>query len=121
MASTATSFHGTKVGWVISTCIVALVLSYVVFDLLDLDSSNFALRLSPYQEATLFVAETAVFSDSDCCRTDATFANQQSVEQEDGSAPSDHFTVTSSPLPSALWFLRAHGYRSGLARSSPPG
>ena len=121
MPPTVTFLHWTKLWRVINACVVALVLSYVVFDLLDLGILNCFLRWEPDREPALLVSETLALGDSGCCQTDANLANQQTVEQKDGSPPSDHVTFTSPPLLSALWFLRAHGYRSGLPRSSPPG
>jgi hypothetical protein len=98
-------------------CMV-FVLSYVFFDVLDLDGSNLS-ALATRSDRAVIAAETAADAESPHRPARADLWNTV-VTAPHASALYDHpksaEPVASSPLDSA----RAHGYRVGLPRDAIP-
>jgi hypothetical protein len=113
--------HWSRVCQVINTCLAVVVLSYIFFDLLDLDGSNFYLRVAPDRERTLLVAEAPEVTESTDCRAETSLATEQSAAQEYCAVPLLERLSSSRSVTSPLLNARAHGFRLGLPRSSPPG
>ena len=95
-----------------------LVCSYIFFDVLDLDGSNF-LRLLTSVERSIIVAETATsgdFLDSLGAVHGDAIARQIPDHSEQCNIPRQKRSFNFSPVTSA----REHRYRVSLARNSLP-
>jgi hypothetical protein len=113
------SFHSSMVWRVTHVVCALLVFSYILFDVLDLDGSNFSRLLATVERATI-VAEV----------TDAISLNYSPEKSESWGNTSLLFTDQSAICARLYWIellrasrlgiARSHGYRVGLARNSLP-
>src|SRR5262249_1100943 len=113
------SFNSSILWRATHTVCILLVFSYVLFDVLDLDGSNFSRLLATVERAAI-VAEVP----------DAIPLNYSPEKSESWGDTSVLFTDQSVRCARLLWIAlsrasplgtaRCHGYRVGLARNSLP-
>jgi hypothetical protein len=113
------SFHSSIFWRTTHTVCVLLVFSYILFDVLDLDGSNFSRLLATVERAAI-VAEVP----------DAIPLNYSPEKSESGGDTSLLFTDPLGLYARLYWTVlsrasplgatRSHGYRVGLARNSLP-
>ena len=111
------SYRGRSVRQAVHIVSMLLVCSYVFFDVLDLDGSDFPRLLSPVQK-TIIVAlvpsEAELFNSPKLpVPPDSTLI---SIPDQAGKFTSLHQAKLS--ILSSLFSARAHGYRVSLARNS---
>src|SRR5262245_51322179 len=119
MPSASGSIHPSRVSRPIYVLSIVLVLLNILFDVLDLDGSNFPKLFAPVQR-TITVAVLPSSTEfnyssepSEPCRDISLLLADRSAEC---SQPSWAELSRASPLGKA----RSHGYRVGLARNSLP-
>jgi hypothetical protein len=101
------------------TVCVLLVFSYVFFDVLDLDGSNFS-RLLATVERAVIVAEVPDSIPLNCALEKSKSWGDTPLLFTDQSGLYARLYWTVLSRASALGTARSHGYRVGLARNSLP-
>jgi hypothetical protein len=110
--------HSRKLRAVYIVCI-CFVLSYIFFDVLDLDGSDFPSRVAPLKR---FSIVAVIPSDAEAAHLSDPADHVQSFT----AVVTDHFReyarfqTTTLPESSLFASARAHGYRRGLARDALP-
>ena len=119
MSAVVPSFQCWRVWQLVDACLVVAVCSFVFFDLLDLDGSNFSLLKSAHAERAVAVAEPPAVNESSDCRVDESHPTPLTLDDVNCSEPSVQKPVAAVSHPAPLFVARAHGYRSGLPRGEP--
>lgn len=118
MSSSLPSAQGSRFWRVANICFAVVVLSYVSFDLLDLDGSNFSSLRGLRDAKTFVIAEIPLGTDAELCRVESGAPAVPTRSDRDRSDPPLRYLVTRLPKISSLLSVRVHGFRSGLPRGT---
>ena len=119
MLSDHRAFHLSTFWRVTHVVCALLVFSYILFDVLDLDGSNFS-RLRATVERTAIVAEVPDAIPLNCALEKSKSWGDTSLLFTDQSGLYARPYWAALLRASALGTARSHGYRVGLARNSLP-
>jgi hypothetical protein len=111
--------HSSRASRAIYILSVLLVFSYIFFDVLDLDGSNFPRLFTPV-EKIITVAVVPSSTELNCAPEQSELYRDISVLFADRSAESSRPPWAELLRASPLGKARSHGYRVGLARNSLP-
>jgi hypothetical protein len=111
--------HSSRASRAIYILSVLLVFSYIFFDVLDLDGSNFPRLFTPV-EKIITVAVVPSSTELNCAPEQSELYRYISVLFADRSVESSLPPWAELSRASPLGTARSHGYRIGLARNSLP-
>jgi hypothetical protein len=109
--------HGSKFWRAIYIVWTVLVCSYIFFDVLDLDGSNFPLKQQPL-ERTAIVPEVTTDADHAATPQRPELRVDFSMRLQEVSCESAWLQLMRISIFSCLVSVRGHGYRVSLPRSS---
>jgi hypothetical protein len=119
MPSSSWPIHSSIVSRSIHVVSVFLVFSYIFFDVLDIDGSNFPRLFTPVERA-ITVAVVPSSTELNCSQEQSELYRDISVLFADRSAESSRPPWAELLRAPPLGTARSHGYRVGLARNSLP-
>ena len=119
MLSDSWPIHSSRVWRAIYVVSILLVFSYILFDVLDLDGSDFPRLFTPVQR-TITVAVLPSSTQLNYSSDESELCGDISLLFSDRSAECSRPPLAKILRASRLGIARSHGYRVGLARNSLP-